>query len=531
MKKTVASVFCILVLLIASAQPAAAKAITITILHTNDMHAHVEPFTQRGRELGGYARQATLINRYRASDPNPILLCAGDTFQGTMYFNVYEGLADLAYMNLAGYQAMAVGNHEFDRGPAVLARFAGLAAFPLLAANLDVSGDKDLAPLVKPSVVLTVGGERIGVVGAVPVELMSISTPGPTIKLKDLVTSVQAAIDELTRSGVDKIILLSHIGYRADVDLAPRLKGVDVIVGGHSHTLLGTIEGLPQPAGEYPTVAKDGDGNTVLLVQAWDWGKVLGRIKVSFDDTGRVAGWSDAKPIPVDPSLPEDVTVKAMVAAFAGPLRAARDQVVGHAEKGIAATRVTARHAENPMGNVITDAMLAATEKAGSGAAFVNSGGIRASLDAGPITYGQAVMVQPFNNTLVLLDFTGAELKAVLDETLGAMPDSSAGLLYPSRGTSYTIDVSRPAGDRVVGLKVGGEPVQLDKTYRVTLPSFIAVGGDNHVLAKNSQRYRYDTGNLDIDAFVSFLKANDPIAGQLEGRVAVVGPTPADKHE
>jgi 5'-nucleotidase len=528
MRKTFASVFCILVLLTA-AQPAAAKAITITILHTNDMHAHVEPFTQRGRELGGYARQATLINRFRASDPNPILLCAGDTFQGTMYFNVYEGLADLAYMNLIGYQAMAVGNHEFDRGPAVLAHFAGLAAFPLLAANLDVSGDKDLAPLVKAATVLSVGGERIGIVGAETPELLSISSPGPTVKLKDLVTSVQAAIDELTRSGVDKIVLLSHVGYRGDIELAPLLKGVDVIVGGHSHTLLGTVAGLPQPAGEYPTLAKDADGNTVLIVQAWDWGKVLGRIKVSFDDAGHVTGWSDAAPIPVEPSLPEDATVRAMVAAFALPLRAARDQVVGHAAAALVSTRVTARHAENPMGNIITDAMLAATEKAGAVAAFINSGGIRASLDTGPITYGQAVMVQPFNNTLVLLDFTGAELKAVLDETLSAMPDSTAGLLYPSRGTSYTIDVSRPPGDRVVDLKVGGAPMEPNKIYRVTLPSFIAVGGDRHVLVKDSQRFRYDTGNLDIDAFVSYLKANDPISGQLEGRVTVVGVAPAPR--
>ena len=531
MRKTLGGAVLALCFLALQALPALAKAITITILHTNDMHAHVEPFMQRGREMGGYARQETLIERFRASDPNPLLLCAGDTFQGTMYFTVYQGLADLAFMNVAGYQAMAVGNHEFDRGSAVLARFAGLARFPLLAANLDVSGDRDLAPLIKPYVVLEVGGERVGIVGAAPPELASISTPGPGVKVKDLAASVQAAIDALTAEGVDKVILLSHIGYDADKELAPRLKGVDVIVGGHSHTLLGTVPGLPQPAGEYPTVEKDVDGNTVLIVQAWAWGRVLGRIEVSFDDAGHVVRWDEAHPVPIDASVPEDASVKSMVAAFSVPLAAARDEVVGHSAKRVPTTRITPRHAENPMANVITDSMLAATERAGSVAAFVNTGGVRAGFDPGPITYGQAVTVQPFNNTLVQLDLTGAELKAVLEETLGGLPQSASGLLLPSHGTSYVIDVRKPAGQRVVELNVAGKPVQAGATYRIALPSFIAGGGDGHVLAKEAKGYRYDTGVLDIDAFVGFLKAHDPIEGRLEGRVTIIGAPAAGTHD
>jgi 5'-nucleotidase len=526
MKKAIATVVLVIGSLAALAPSVLAKAITITILHTNDMHAHLEPFTQRGREMGGYARQATLINRLRASDTNPLLLCAGDTFQGTLNFNAYEGLADLAYMNYIGYQAMAVGNHEFDRGPAVLARFAGLARFPLLASNLDASCDRELGSLIKPSAVLEVGGEGIGIVGALPPDLLAISSPGPTINIKDLVTSVQSAVDAMMQQGVDKIILLSHIGYQPDVELAARLRGVDVIVGGHSHTLLGAVLGLPEPAGDYPTVCKDLDANTVLIVQAWDWGRVVGRIRVSFDDAGHVVRWDNAGPIPVDPSIPEDPTVKAMVAAFARPIASIRDQVVGHSERGVAITRVTARHAENPMANVISDAMLAATERARSVAAFINAGGVRAGLEPGPVIYGQAVTVQPFNNTLVQLDLTGAELKEVLEETLGGLPASAAGLLYPSHGTSYGIDLGKPAGRRVVSLKVAGEPAQDGKVYRVTVPSFIAGGGDAHAVLKSSRRYRYDTGILDIDAFVEFLKAHDPINGRLEGRVEILG-TPA----
>lgn len=523
MRKITTTLALLLAVLAGQAVPAVAGEITITILHTNDMHAHLEPFTQRGREMGGYARQATLINRFRATDPNPLLLCAGDTFQGTLYFNVYEGLADFAYMNYVGFQAMAAGNHEFDRGPALLARVAGLARFPLLAANLDTSANAELALLIKPSAILDVGGERIGVVGAVPPDLTSISSPGPTIRVTDLLASLQGAVDALTAAGVNKVILLSHVGYKADLDLAGKLKGVDVIVGGHSHTLLGTVPGLPQPAGEYPTVRQDPDGNSVLIVQAWEWGKVLGRIKVHFDDAGRVARWDDAAPIPVDSSVEEDPTVKAMVAAFARPLAALRDQVVAHTPKGIATTRGTARHAENPMANVIADAMLAATAKAGSAAAFVNAGGVRAGFEAGPVTYGQAVAVQPFNNTLVQLELTGGELKSILEEALGDWPESGAGLLCPSRGTSYVIDLDKPVGARVVSLMVGGEPAQDGRSYRVTLPSFVGAGGDNHPLARLARGYRYDTGILDIDAFVEFLKAHDPTSSDLEGRVRITG--------
>jgi 5'-nucleotidase len=322
---------------------------------------------------------------------------------------------------------------------------------------------------------------------------------------------------------VDKVIFLSHIGYKLDVELASKLVGVDVIVGGHSHTLLGTIAGLPQPAGPYPTVAKDAAGNTVLVVQAWEWGKVLGRIKVYFDDAGHVAGWDDALPIPIDPSVPEEPTVRSMVAAFERPIAAVRDQVIGHSVNGVATTRTTPRHAENPMANVVTDGMLAATAKAGSVAAFMNPGGIRAAFDPGPITYGQAVTVQPFNNTLVQIDLIGAELKAVLDERLGGLPENGSGLLLPSHGTSYVIDISRPAGDRVVDVRVGGEPIKSGAVYRVTVPSFLADGGDGHSLLKGAARYRYDTGILDIEAFVDFLKAHDPIDGRLEGRVEITG--------
>jgi len=503
---------------------APADTFTVTILHTNDLHAQVEPLTARGLTLGGYARQATLIKRFRERDPNPVLLSAGDTFQGTLYFNVYEGLADLAFMNLVAYQAMAVGNHEFDRGPAVLARFASLATFPLLAANLDVSREPLLAPLLRPWTILEVGGERLGVIGALPEDLATISNPGPTVKAGEARPAIQAAIDALAAAGVHKVILLSHLGYEKDLQLAPQLRGVDVIVGGHSHTLLGKVAGLPQPRGEYPTVARDAAGNTVLIVHAWDRGRVLGRIQVTFDRDGRVQSWAEAAPVPVDATVPEDPLVRSLVAALERPLAQVRDQVVGQSLEAIPTTRITPLHAESPMGNLIADATLEATAKAGSVAAFINAGGVRAGLEPGSITYGHALAVQPFSNTLVQVELTGAHLKAALEQPLGHFPAEADGLLHPSRGTSYRVDPSRPPGERVLDLRVAGSPVDPQATYRITVPSFIAGGGNGHTVIANAAGYRYDTGIVDVEALVAFIAAHSPVVGRLEGRVTVVPP-------
>jgi 5'-nucleotidase len=184
----------------------------VTFLHTNDLHAHADPTKVKGVALGGYTRQASLILRLKEGESNPVLLNAGDTFQGTLFFNVYEGLADLQFMNLVGYQAMAVGNHEFDRGPVTLGTFARNARFPILAANLDVSAEPALAGLVHPSAVVMAGTEKLGVVGAVTPDVTNISSPGPKVKTKDLVSSVQAEVDKFHTQGIKKVVLLSHCG-------------------------------------------------------------------------------------------------------------------------------------------------------------------------------------------------------------------------------------------------------------------------------------------------------------------------------
>jgi len=490
------------------------RPITVTLIHSNDLHAHIEPTTIKGKTYGGYARQATLINRIRKSEPNVLLLSAGDTFQGTLYFNTYEGLADLAFMNAVGYDAMAVGNHEFDKGPKPLGVFASLARFPLVSANLDVSGEPSLNGRISPSAVLMVGGEKIGVVGATTPTVTNISSPGPTVLLKDLHDSVQAAVDDLRAKGVNKVFLVTHIGYSEDQALVKTLHGVAIVVGGHSHTPLGTpdLPGWPKAQGPYPTVVKDSQGIAVPILQCWEWGKVFGHITLDFDGNGHLKRWRNAAPIVVDDSIPDDPTVASMIAAFRKPINSLMTQQIGAA--GVALPKEGEGGSEGPMGDVIADGMLAATQKAGSVAAFVNSGGVRGGLEPGVITYGNAISIEPFGNTLVTLDLTGAELQAALDEGVG-----TGGELIPSAGTSYVIDRSAAKGSRVSGVMVAGDRLDPAKTYRVTFLNFTSNGGDAHVVLKEAKGARTDTGLIDVDAFIDYIKAHSPLKPESTKRI------------
>lgn len=495
-------------LLALSALATADKPITITFVHTNDLHAHGDATVIRRVPFGGYARQAGLIKQIRAQEKNVLVLNAGDTFQGTLYFNVYEGLADISVMNLMGYDAATLGNHEFDRGPATLATFLKHAAFPIVSSNIDFSAEPSLAGLVAPSAVLAVGGQRVGVVGATTEDTPNISSPGPTIKFKDTLAAVQTEVDKLTKQGIDKIVVLTHIGYGEDKQLAAKLHDVDLIVGGHSHTPLGTpeLDGWPKAGGPYPTIVKDSTGQDVYVVQGWEWGKVVGKIKLSFDAKGKVKKCEEARAIVMDEKVPEDPVVASVMDAYRKPILAVQNQPIGEALEPIG--RETNAQGTNPLGCLIADGMLEATRKAGAVVAFVNQGGVRANLEAGKITYGVAIGIQPFNNTLTVLELTGAEVQRGIEQA------ASRGGLIPSRGSSY-----RRQGEKISEILIDGKPLDLNATYRVATLNFIANGGDGVVAWKEAKGYRLDTGILDVDTLIDTIKRLTPLRAMREVRI------------
>lgn len=296
-----------------SAPAADSSPLVLTIAHVNDAHSKLDPAltkltmdindTLKGKavyvELGGYARLVSAIADVRKQNTNVLFVNSGDMFQGSLYFTQFLGAADVDFWNLMKLDAATLGNHEFDKGPTILnSNLLAKAAFPVVSANVDISAEAEIANkfLLKPYVVKEFGKAKVGVIGITTTTSPNISSPGKNIVFKDYVASIDKAVADLSAQGVNKIVLLSHIGYDEDKALAASLSGVDVIVGGHSHTLLGDFSSVGmKAAGSYPTEVKDKDGNTVLVVQAYNWVNVLGNLTVSFDGSGKVMKW-EGKP-------------------------------------------------------------------------------------------------------------------------------------------------------------------------------------------------------------------------------------------
>jgi len=494
---------------------------TLTILHTNDFHARFEPINKydsgcgaednaEGKCFGGSARLITAINEARGRTNNSILVDGGDQFQGTLFYTYYKGALAAEMMNQMGYDAMTVGNHEFDDGPEVLRGFMDAVEFPVLMSNADVTQEPLLADKLPKSVVIERGGEMIGLIGLTPEDTHELASPGPNITFSDPVPAVQGEVDKLTEQGVNKIIVLSHSGYGVDQRVAAETTGVDVIVGGHSNTLLGDME---RAEGPYPTMV----GNTAI-VQAYAYGKFLGELNVTFNDAGEITEAAGA-PLIIDAAVAEDEAVKARIAEAAVPLEEIRNRVVAEAAEPIGGDRAVCRAQECSMGSLIADAMLARVKDQGVDIAIQNGGGIRASIDAGPVTMGEVLTVLPFQNTLSTFQVSGATVVAALENGVSQIEDG-AGRFPQVAGMSFAFDASKPAGERVSDVMVAGAPIDADKLYGVVSNNYVRNGGDGYAMFKEALN-AYDYGPDLADVTAEYLAAQGPFTPYTDGRITV----------
>ena len=523
------SVLVVLLALLVALLPASALAqggsFTLTILHTNDTHSRIEQFDSSGTSCdpgetcyGGVARRNYMINTIRKEGGNLLLVDAGDAFQGSLYFNKFQGLAELHFMNHLGYQAMAVGNHEFDLGPGPLGHFATYANFPLLSANLDVSKEPTLAGKIRPYTILEIGGEKIGLFGLTTEDVTVISNIGPNVKVKEAFAAAKAAVAALQSQGVNKIIALSHLGYDLDNLLATTVSGIDVIVGGHSHTLLGTMSGA---AGPYPNPIISPAGEPVLVVQDGQWGQYLGRLNVTFDANGVLTGYSGA-PILLDASVPQDAQVLDMInTLFAPALSTLKATVVGQTAVELVGERSKVRSQETNLGNLVCDAMLRATRSDKTQICITNGGGIRASIKAGNVTVGDVLTVLPFGNTLVDMDLTGAQIIEALENGVSQV-ESGAGRFPQVGGLRFAYNPSLPAKSRIIKVEVlvGGKYEMLDqnKTYRLVTNNFMSTGGDGYSVFTKGKNV-YQSGLLMADTLADYIKVHSPVNPGVEGRI------------
>ncbi len=513
-------------LLLVSLAAAQDDSFSLTIMHTNDVHGHHEP--QRDGS-GGAARQAAVVQQIRDEVDNHLLLDGGDRFTGTLFHVQYRGQDSVQIMNAIGYDAMVLGNHEFDDGSQVLADFISGLDLPALTANVDFSEDPLLAGQVDPSVILEVGGESIGIIGLTSPETAILSKPSKTLVFeRDLIGIAQQQVDAMTAAGVNKIILLTHIGYGADLEIAQAVSGVDVVIGGDSNTLLSnTYAGA---LGEYPTVLESASGEPVLVVQAGTRTVYLGRLDVEFDADGLLTDW-DGDAILLSRYISPDPEVADLVADLAEPLAALNSQPVGEASIALTgASPRLCRIEECLLGNMITDAVL---EETGADIVFQNGGGIRADIDAGEVTRGEVLTVLPFGNLISAFELSGADVIATLensvsriqlDEDNNPMVDGASGRFMQVAGLRYVFDATQEVGSRIVSAEVlrAGEYVAVDPAaiYRVATNDFIRAGGDGYSVLADNAINPYDQGRPLDQVVADYIAANSPITVALEGRIA-----------
>ncbi len=500
----------------------AAAEYNLTILHTNDFHARFEPISKydgpcgaedntAGECFGGSGRLMTAITEARERAGNSILVDGGDQFQGTLFYTQYKGALAAEMMNQMGYDAMTVGNHEFDDGPEVLRGFMDALEFPVLMSNADVTAEPLLADKLAKSTVIEKGGEQIGLIGLTPQDTHELASPGDNITFSDPVAAVQGEVDLLIARGVNKIIVLSHSGYSVDQKVAAETTGVDVIVGGHTNTLLSNTN--ERAEGPYPTMV----GETAI-VQAYAYGKFLGELNVTFDDEGNITK-AEGEPLIMDAAVTEDQDTVDRIAEAAKPLEEIRNRVVADAAEAIDGERGNCRAQECSMGNLVADAMLDRVKDQGIDVAIANSGGLRASIDAGEVTMGEVLTVLPFQNTLSTFQVTGAQLIEALENGV-SQHEEGAGRFPQVAGMSFAFDPKAEAGSRISDVMVAGAPIDLEKTYGAVSNNYVRNGGDGYAMFKDAAN-AYDYGPDLADVTAEYLAKDGTYKPYTDGRITM----------
>lgn len=505
---------------------------TLNILHINDWHSRIEPINaydstctveeaEAGECFGGAARLVTAVRDRRSAleGENTLFLNAGDNFQGSLFYTTYKGTVEAEFLNLMQTDAMVVGNHEFDDGEDGLAAFLAEVEFPVLGSNVKASEASALGDRVKAYVILDVGGEQIGIVGAVANDTAELSSPGEHVSIIEDVEGITAAVAAVEAEGVNKIIALTHVGYPRDLEAIAKIPNVDVVVGGHTNTLLSnTVEGAEGP---YPTLVDNPGGYQVPVVQAASYSKYLGELNIVFDDNGMVTEATGDVHL-IDASVAQDEDVVARVEELAGPIEELKSTVISEALAPIDGSRDNCRARECAMGNLLTDAMLARTRDQGVQFAITNGGGLRASINAGEITMGEVLEVLPFQNTLATFQLTGADVIASLESGVSQI-EEGAGRFPQVSGLRYTVDASAEPGNRIsnVAMQADGEwtPIDPEATYTIATNNFMRNGGDGYSRFAEKARNAYDYGPGLEQVLADYLAENAPYEPYTDGRI------------
>lgn len=436
-----------------------ARSEEIVILHTNDTHSTIDP-AHDGQ--GGILRRKVVVDSVRAVHPEMILIDAGDAVQGTLYFTLFGGEVERVMMDDMGYDIRILGNHEFDSGMEPLTREVAKSKAQWLTTNYDL-GDTPLDTLFTPYIIKEVAGRKIAFIGInLNPDGMISAANCKGVKYLDGIKAANATAWHLKHNErADMVIAVSHVGYDVahkpgDVDIAGASEDIDIIIGGHSHTLID-----PSKPGAPAWRVANATGDSVLVVQAGALGRYVGEIDI---DSATLSARSSL--IKIDSRL--DGRIDAGAAALLQPYRHDVDSILG-IKIGKASTIIA--KADNSLVNLITDIVKATGDRINGAPvdlAIMNKGGIRCDMPAGDVTRGLVMQMLPFDNRVVVMDIKGSDLAAGFDVMASRGGD----------GVSGATAVFDPRTSRCTEIKIGGKPLDPDKIYRIATIDYLATGGD-----------------------------------------------------
>ena len=346
-----------------------------------------------------------------------------------------------------------------------------------------------------------------------------LSSVGDGVKFTDPIAAARSTVRDLKQQGINKIVALTHIGFENDVTLAQKVSDIDIIIGAHSHTPVGNIPNANHP---YPLVEKNGTKEPVLVVTDWEWGKYLGDLSVSFDRAGKLIAWA-GKPHALDANIKPNQEFADKLKAYATPIAALRQKVIGKSLVALDGDRVKLRTSETALGNLIADAILAKTKIDQVQVVLINAGGIRNGFPLGNITMGNVLEALPFGNTITRVELTGQQFKEALE--IGVSIAEQEGGRFPQvAGIRFVWDIKLPVGKRVTKVEVkdtSGNFQLLNSTaiYRVATNNFLASGGDGYRTFAEGKNL-LETGYLLSDAIAEYISASSPLQPKLENRIA-----------
>ena len=505
---------------------------TIAIMTTADLQSCITPYTvdDDGKQLtvGGLERIASAARKIRSQVDDALLLSSGDDLIPPL-FSIFHGEPEMRGMSLAGYDIVTAGNHEFDLGAETYKDALNFATFPVVSANLIID-DQELRDRILPYIIKKMPHIKIGVFGMMTPDLLKVCSPGDgTTVNQDIISMAQKAVDSLLKEKCDLIIALTHIGIELDRQLAKKIAGIDIIVGGHDHQYF------------YETC-----GNTII-VQDGARGEYLGVLRFTFTD-GEIVNPTWEK-ILLDSTVGYEPKIRHLIAPYMAKYKDRLGQIIGKSSLDLDARKDVVRMHESNLGNFIADSWLAWFTHADI--ALVNSGAIRGDkvYPAGPISYLTVNEIIPFRNEVVSVEMNGTDLKQLLEISASALrvqgdecPDNSragSGGFFQMAGLRITIDLSKPSfcavylkrgisklinpGSRIIKAEVylsgSWTPLDPSATYTVLVNKWTASGGDGYYVLLREDIPKENTTMFSTDILAGYIQRHTPISPRIEGRI------------